>query len=208
MSRDSDDARGVLLLTMSDLLPSQTKQRAPPPPAPAPPVVEEWLKEQSVLKGVLSPAGSNSLYAVTVAIASSVAALLVGAIFQPLTDQILLLVVLAADLALLTKALHDALLRWQRTDGRWVPTFVYLLNFLFLVFFFCGTTLALALFSSLASVSPAMTWAAAFGVVFLFFTILLFLSHVSFGLLETPVDVAAQATAWAARSAAARSDSL
>lgn len=195
------------LLTIHDLLPPLVaKRKAPVEAAPRRPVVEDWIKEQSVLKGVLSPAGSNSLYAVTAWIAGSVSTLLVGAVFLPLTDQVFLLVVLAADLALLTKALHDALLHWQRTDGRWVPAFLYLLNFLFLVFFFCCTTLALSLFSSLASVSAAMTWAGVFGVVFLFFTVLLFLSHVSFGLLEVPVDVAKQATAWAARSAAAGVD--
>lgn len=148
---------------------------------------EGFSKHQSLLTDVLGRAGAGSLYAVTATLSGTIATLIVNTVLLPLTDHVLLLFLLTANCAVVVKVIHDWLYDWH-AEGRWTPALLYLLHFFFLTLFFCTTNLVLAFFAGLATISPAMTVAAVFVVIFVAFNILLFMSHVSFGLLTHPVD--------------------
>lgn len=174
---------------MSEPPPARRRAKTPTPAAAAAPAyapyaerasgddVSRWIKEQSLVGELIASPSSGLFYALVTTIASSVAGRVDVALLQPLTDQVLLLMLMTASVAILLRGVTELLAAWLRpaaagvgaasgTGSRFQAVLFFCLNFAFLVCFLLAMTQALTMLQSLFAVSPAHAWAGLFSGAF------------------------------------------
>lgn len=159
--------------------------------APSGDGVTRWIKEQSLVGELIASPSSGLFYALVTTIASNVAGRIDVALLQPLTDQLMLLLLLTASVAVLLRGVTELLSAWLRPvegagghgAGRFLAVLFFFLNFSFLVCFLLALTQALTMMQTLFGVSPAHAWAGLFSGGFVVAVALLVLTLPVIGVL-------------------------